>query len=349
MKTRSFAFTAVFALLFNIAAFAAVDKRPKAKKRQVNRLVTLLPASDGVAIFDSKRFFGDALPKVLAANQPLLSEIMAKVNEIQDRTGIDLRKFDQAAVGVRYPKVSAKETDYEPVVVASGEIDFGALVAAAKSASNANYRSELVGDKSMFIFTAKDVVLNKPATPANSKISGIADHVSKGLPNEIALAAIDRNTVAVGLPSRVRETLEAKSRIGADVTGLLPVRETAVVSFAMRTRGGMAQFLPLDNDELGKNIESIQYLAGVADVTADGTSLHVMARTQKAGQAEQLKDTLDVLRLMGKGFLGASKAADKQVYGRMLANARFTHRGTDVTLDLLVPQADIDALIATIK
>jgi len=121
MKTRLFAAASIAALLLNFVGLAAADTHQnKAAKSQSNRLVTLLPASDGVAIFDAKRFLNDALPKLLSANQPMLTEIMGKINEMETLTGIDLRKFDQVAVGVAFRQVSPKETDYEPVAIASG-------------------------------------------------------------------------------------------------------------------------------------------------------------------------------------------------------------------------------------
>ena len=75
----------------------------------------------------------------------------------------------------------------------------------------------------------------------------------------------------------------------------------------------------------------------------------MLARTKKAEQATGLKDTLAGLQMIGRSFLGGSKRADQQVYVRMLKNAKIDSRGNDVTLDLLVPQADIDILVAGIK
>ena len=55
------------------------------------------------------------------------------------------------------------------------------------------------------------------------------------------------------------------------------------------------------------------------------------------------------LQMIGRTFLGGSKRADQQVYARMLKNAKIDNRGNDVTIDLLVPQTDIDILIASVK
>ena len=83
MKMRFFAAAIIAVMLSNFAALAAIDNRhKKVKKRQTNRLVTLLPASDGVALFEAKRFIDEGLPKLLSANQPMLGEILAKINEM---------------------------------------------------------------------------------------------------------------------------------------------------------------------------------------------------------------------------------------------------------------------------
>ncbi|HRI04437.1 MAG TPA: hypothetical protein PLL77_11905 [Pyrinomonadaceae bacterium] len=349
MKIRSIAAAVVAVLLVNTLAFAAVDTRKnKAKKRQTSRLVTLLPASDGVAVFDAKRFLDDALPRVLSANQPMLGEIMAKINEMENRTGIDLRKFDQVAVGVAFKQISAKETDYEPILIAGGDINAGALVAVAKLASKGTYREEKIGERTVYVFALKDVV-QKSTKPTTSKVGGMIDDALKGLSKEIAVTSIDANTLAIGTLPRVRETLEGKTHASADLTSLLSQKETAVMSFATRIPGGMSALLPLDNDEIGNNINSIQVMAGSLDVAASGTNLQVMARTAKADQAQSLKEMLDGLKMLGGAILGGSKRSDQQVYSRMIKNAKIASRANEVTLDLLVPQADIDILVASIK
>lgn len=351
MKTRLFAAASIAVLLLNFVGLgAAVDtRRNKGTKRQSNRLVTLLPASDGVAVFDAKRFLNDALPKLLSANQPMLNEIMGKIGEMETRTGIDLRKFDQVAVGVAFKQVSSKEIDYEPVAIASGDINAGALVAIAKLASNGTYREEKIGERSVYIFTAKAVMQKTSVKTTNSKITDAIDRALKGLSKEIAVTAIDRNTLAIGTLPRIRETLAGGSHVGTDITSQLSSRETAVMSFAMRTPGGMSKLLPLDNDELGTNIDSIQFLSGSVDVLAAGTSLQMMARTKKPEQAQGLKDTLEGLQIVGKAILGNSKRADQKAYARMLDRVKFAVRANDVTLDLLMPQADIDILVAGVK
>lgn len=350
MKTRFFAFAAIACLLLNFVAFAGADTRKqRAKKRQVTRLVSLLPPSDGIAVFEAKRFLNDAMPQFLTANQPVLAQIMAKVTEIEDRTGIDLRKFDNVAVGVAMKQVNAKEVDFETVAIANGDINAAALVAVAKLSSKGTYREEQINGRTVFVFTAKDVMQKTSSQTSNSKIAGMMDKALDGLTKEIAVTTLDNNTLVLGNLKKVRETLEAKTHPSADLTAKLMQNSSALMSFAVKTPNGTSKFLPLDNDELGKNVDSIRYLSGSLDVATAGTSLQVIAQTLKPEQAEGLKSTLEGLQMVGKAILGGSKRMDQQVYGRMLKAAKFTSRGNEVTLDLMVPQADIDILVAGVK
>jgi len=62
-----------------------------------------------------------------------------------------------------------------------------------------------------------------------------------------------------------------------------------------------------------------------------------------------LFETLEGLQFIGKAFLGSAKGANKQVYGRMIENAKFTRTANEVKLDLQVPQNDINVLIGEKK
>ncbi len=347
MKFRLFALAAMACVLLNALGFAADGKRKPVVKPQVSRLISLLPASDAVAVFDAKRFLTEALPKLLSANQPMLKEITGGLTDMESRTGIDLRKFDQVAVGLTVKTLGENDFNFGHVLIASGDINAGALLSVAKLASGGKYREEKIGNASVYVFTVKDAV--QTATTNNSKVASVIDKSVKELSTEIAVTSLDRNTLAIGTLDRVRETVEAKTHLGTDLTNLLSTKETAVMSFAAKMPAGMSKMLSLDNDELGANIDAIQYMSGSMDVAPVGTSLQMMARTAKPDQALVLKDTLEALQLVGKAVLGSSKKPNNAIYGRMVRNAKFDVRGTDVTFELLVPQADIDTLVAAIK
>lgn len=349
MKHKFFALTAVCLLMLNIAGTAFADIKTNKTKKQTSQLVALLPASDAVMTFDSKRFVSDALPQILSGNQPMLSEILGKLDEMKAKTGIDFRQFEQVAVGVTAVYVREKEYDFEPVALARGQINAAALLSVAKLAAKGKYREEKIGDKIVYIFAVKEIAAqNKPQITDAGKAQKFDKMLGK-LSQEIAVTVFDANTLAIGTPARVRQTLEAKTRVGTDITSLLYRKQTSVMNMAAKVPNGMSAFLPLDNDELGKNIDAIQYVYGSMDVSGTNTSVQLTAKTRQNAQAQGLLETLEGLQMLGKAFLGSSKGADKQVYVRMIENAKFSRSTNEVTLDLDVPQNDIDVLIGAKK
>ena len=349
IKTKATAIFTLFVLVLNLSGLALADTRKAKTKRQSNALVGMLPASDGVATFDVKRFFNDALPKVLSANQPMLDKIIGHLTEMENKTGIDVRKFQQVAVGVTMRSNAKNGVDVDPVAIARGDFSADSLISTGKAAAQGKFREEKVGDRNVVIFPAKDVVKkNVPAgvNPANLKIFGT---VIDGMPDEIAVTALDTTTLVIGSLSRVRQTLDRQTTVSTEITSLLSNSETSVCTFAMRVPEGMAKLVSLDKDELGENISSIKLMSGSMDVTAAGASVAMMARTAKAEQAKELFTMLDGMMMIGKAFLGNSKKPEQKVIGRLIENAKIANRGTDITINVAVPQSDIDMLVATIK
>jgi hypothetical protein len=349
MKNRFFALLVVGLLILSALGAAFAQRNPAEGNRQNNRLAASLPASDAVMTFDAKRFMNDALPQILSSNQTLLGNVIGEIDQIKTKTGIDLRQFEQVAVGVAINKISAKEYDFEPLILARGQMNANALLSVAKVAAKGKYREEKIGGKSVFIFAAKEIAeQNKPATQSAQKARMIDRFIGK-LTQEIAVTSFDANTLAFGTVARLRQAVEAKTRIGADVSGLLDRKQGSVMNFAAKLPGGMSAFLPLDNDELGKNIDAIQYLSGSMDVAGANTILQLTAKTERAEQAQGLAETLEGLQMVGKAIIGGMRGADKKVYARMIENAKFTRAANELTLDLQVPQSDIDVLIGAQK
>ncbi|PYT00360.1 MAG: hypothetical protein DMF63_07250 [Acidobacteria bacterium] len=332
MKYRIFAFITLSVLVLTLggSTLASLNAR-----RSGAELVPLLPSSDGVMILDVKRFFGDALPKLLSGNPSTLSQITGHIDKFHSTTGIDIRQFDSMAIGITAKQIADKKYDIDPVVIARGQMTSASLIGAAKLAANGKYKEERIGERTIYIFSPIDLATS--------------NHASEIFKDGIAVTAVDSTTLAFGTLARVRQTVEGKTKVGTDITSLLQQQNpSAVTSFAAKMPPGMKSFLPLENDELGKNIDSIQYVFGNANVAADVASVHVTARTLQNAQATSLHETLSGLQIFGKAILSGAKGADKQVYARLIDNARFSVKGNDVNMDLQVPQGDIDILIGAI-
>lgn len=335
MKYRIFAAIVLSVLVLNLGGSTFADT--KAKKSNASQLIYMLPASDGVVTFNVKRFFGEALPKLLSSNQPMLAKINTKIEDYHEKTGIDVREFDEAVVGVSSRQIADKKYDIDPVVIARGQMTSASLIDSAKTRANGKYREENVGGRVIYIFDSKSVA---KATP-NAKVVGEEA--------EVAMTAIDERTVAFGELGRLRMTLERKTKLGSDLIVMLEQNPTAVSAFAARPPAGLKSFIPLDNDELGKNVDSIKYVYGSADVVGDSATVRVTARTAQNAQAKSLFDTLDGLQKFGKAFLSSARGDDKKVYARLVDNAKFSLKANEVMFDLTVPQSDIDILVGMLK
>lgn len=352
MKKKISVLLIVFAFCSNaFGATFADTKTNKIERQAQQQLAALLPASDGVITFNTQRIFGEALPRVLAANQPMLKDILSKIDEVKTKTGIDLRQFEQFTIGVSNKKVSASEFEFEPVVLARGTFNAGALVSLAKVALNGKYREEKSGDKTIYIFmppqppVKSSAPQNNKTQSKNSAFEKALDKMMEKLSREFAVASFDNNTLAIGTTARVRETLQNKMGMNPEILSLVNRKPNALMSFSLEMPAGMSGFINLDNDELGKNLDSIRQISGAIDLADKSAIVSLAAKTLKPEQAQALKETLDGLQMVGKALLGGGKGADKMVFSRMIENVRTSSSGNEVMLDLQVPQSDIDILV----
>jgi hypothetical protein len=349
MKKKIFALVTVCAVVLSAVSVGFADTKRQKKAKTDNQLLALLPPSDAAMTVDAKRFFGEALPQILSGNQPLLAEILSKFDEIKAQTGIDAKQFQQVAIGVNAIKGEGTSYNFEPLLLARGQFNVAGLVAVAKIASNGKYREEKIGNKTVYVFSAKEIIEQNKGKITNSMISKILDKLLAGLSNELAVTAYDNKTLALGSLARVREMFETKTRISGEVLGLVSRKPNAIINFGAKVPSGLSQFIELDNDELGKNLDAIRLLSGSMDVLDGSTSVSFSAKTVNAEQAKGLKDTLDGLQAVGKALLGNAKSPDKKVYARMIENAKIAQSGNEVMLDLQVQQADLNVIIGAKK
>lgn len=335
-------FFAVVAVVFFLSA--ATFAQTKAQKP----LAAQLPASDGVLTLDVQRLLNETAPQILSGKPQTLNGINRKIDEIRDKTGLDARQFEQIVVGAAMKTVSAREVDLEPVFLARGKYNAGALIALAKLAANGKYREEKLGARTIYVFTGQEIInQNKPQTK-NSFFDRMIERMIKGLTREIAVASFDDNTLVFGTLARVRETFETKPRVSNEVLSLIGRKPNAVMSFGAKLPNGLSNFIALDNDELGNTLDSIRQVSGALEVANNTTNLSLAAKTTNAEQAQSLHETLEGLQMIGRAFLGG-KSEEKKVLVRMIDSLRLTRNLSEVMIDLQVPQSDINILLANMK
>lgn len=333
------------------AAFADTHADATAKKQaQATALASKLPISDGVLTFDAKRLITEALPQILSGNPQMLGDLTSKIDALKNKIGIDVRQFEQVAIGFNLKTGAGGKSTVEPVILTRGSFNAPALLAVGKIAANGKYREEKIGDKTIYIFSIADSIKkDKTAGGKGSFFEQMLNKIFDGLNKEIAVAAFDNNTLTFGTLARVRETFTGKARISSETLSLVDKKANAIMSFGAKFPNGLAQIVNLENDELGANLDGIRQLSGFMEVAGANTILEVTAKTDKSEQASALQSTLVGLQSVFTNILLGSKSDDNKVYGRLLKNAKFSQTGSDITLNVQVPQTDIDVLIGKIK
>ena len=348
MKKKIFALLTVCAVVLSAVTVSFADSKDDKKAKTNNQLLALLPPSDAAVAVDAKRFFGEALPQILSANQPLLTEILGRFDEIKSRTGIDFKQFQQVAVGVSSIKPLENGYDFEPLVLGRGQFKADGLITIAKTASNGKYREEKIAGKTVYIFSPQEVIEQNKGKIGNSAFGDILNKILVGLTKEMALTTYDDNTLVLGSLVRVREMFESKTRISTEVLDLVSRKPNALMNFGALVPNGLSEFMPLEDDELGNSLKGIRQLFGSVDVSSGNTAISVVAKTVEAPQAKFLKDTLTGFQAFA-GILKASKREDQKIYGRMLENTKIGQNGTEVTIDLQVPQTDLNVIVGAKK
>jgi hypothetical protein len=153
MKRKIYALLAFCSVIFGAVGTGFAQTKDVKSIKPTNQLLALLPPSDAALTVDTKRLTTEALPQVLSANQPMLTEILTHLDELKSRTGIDYKQFHQVVAGASSIKEVEKGYDYEPVVLARGQFSAPALMIAAKMAGKGKFREEKVGDRTVLVFS----------------------------------------------------------------------------------------------------------------------------------------------------------------------------------------------------
>jgi len=349
MKFRVFTALSIAILALNFAGSTLADGSKK--KAAGADLVTMLPASHGVVSIDVKRLLNEGLPTMLSSKPEWVAQMNEGIDGFRGKTGLDLRMFDQAAVGVNVTDLGNGKFDLDPVVLAKGDFNAGSLIAIAKVASDGKYREEKVGTHSLIIFSVKKAA-DKAAAKAgevDGRTNSIMESVGDSLSEEVAVTALNSNTLAFGTVARVRETLDRKTKISPQLNALLAKYPNTIAKMAATVPSGLSKFVPMENDEIGNNIDSIRAISGAFNVTPVETTFMLSAKTLQAAQAKSLYELMDGMMAWGGNLLSASKRDDQQVFGRLLKSAKLSQKGTMIDLTLPVAQSDIDSLIGMIK
>lgn len=334
-------------VLLTTAMFVSGDAK-KVSAQSASDLVSQLPASDAVATLNLKRVMSDALPQLLASQPAKLAELNAKIEEVKAKTGIDLRQFEQVAMGVNLVPGRAGAVEADPFLLMRGSFNAAGLIAVGKIAAKGKFRQEQISGTTVSIITMPEST--KPA--AGQQDGKIEKAIDQSMSGEFAVYPFDTNTLAFGKLSKVRSVLTNKTatnHVSADLTTLVNRNPNALMSFAGNVPTGTSTSFGMGNDQIGRIIASLRQMFGSVDINDGNTSLLLSARTAEEPQAKELEDSLLGLQMLGKGFLGSKGDEKSQAITRAVGNLKITRSLSEVQLQANISQADLDVLIKGIK
>jgi hypothetical protein len=299
--------------------------------------LSYLPAADGIALIDVRRMLNETMPRIMAGDLAKLAQANAEIEKFKMRTGIDPRAFDRVVLGMRYTYPSAKVTKLETVAIAHGTFDAKALAAAARIAANGTYREEKYRGATIMI-----VIINN-----RMKLLGLWDIRF----SELAVCALDANSLAIGTLPNVRAAIEAGqrgSRANSDLVSLATRDPGAVIGFGANLPRELMTNLNVGNDTIAKDAGSIRQVygsMGAIGSSESDVSLMLVARTDSAEAASNLNDTVTGLKQLGGLFIGRMAPARKALAQSALDNLKITTRGTEVEIKTQVAAASLASVI----
>lgn len=283
--------------------------------------LSYLPASDGIAIIDVRRMLNETMPRILSGDPAKLAQANADIDNFKTRTGIDPRAFDRVVLGTHYTFPSAKVTKLETVAIAHGTFDAKALAAATRDAAKGKYREEKYRGATIMIVAINDQM----------KLLGVWDMRV----NELAVCALDANSIALGTLPNVRAAIDAGpkgNRANNDLLALATRDPKAVIGFGANLPRELMTNLGVGNDTIAKDVAAIRQVYGSMGSTENDVSLLIVARTDSAEAANNLNDTVTGLKQLGGLVIGRLAPARKALAQSALDNLKITTRGTEVEI-----------------
>lgn len=187
-------------LLLPLALLFALVQ-PAAAQSDSRQALSALPDSQAVLYVNAHRIIHDVLPHVMPP-----AEYAKMLNEAQ-KVGIDVRGIDYVTVGARFADPPPANNLPDFVVVIHGNFNTDMLLALghmAAGSQNITPRKETYGSKTLEIIDLQSI----GKKPEGADAQG--DEQPKPMPYpEVAVMALDTNTLVAGVPSYVKALVDA--------------------------------------------------------------------------------------------------------------------------------------------
>lgn len=263
---------------FNYRGRTAAAPRPLSSATE---LLGMLPASDAVAFIDTQRTLSEVIPHIFINETTTMARINQEIDEFRDETGTDARQFDAIAVGVRFKKTSAPETEYVTGFV----------------------RGRFAASQAISTAQAK-VKPKRPVKWKEEQYEGTTIYITESH-GGFCIAAFDANTIVFGDVEGIRAALDVRAgrgtRVDSSLVELATIDASAFAGFAANVPPTITRQVA-GSDEFGKTFESISKVYGSADATATTGALSITLRSETSEQAQALAEKLESLKQLANFY-----------------------------------------------
>ncbi|HEY8184889.1 MAG TPA: hypothetical protein VIF64_02405 [Pyrinomonadaceae bacterium] len=320
---------AALVLSLSIASIGFAQ-RGRTTSRPAPTLLSSLPPSDAVALVNVNRVLDEALPKLLAENPAKLADVTAELEKFKTQTGLDPRSFDQIALGLSYKYPREGITKISTAVLAHGTFNAGAMVAAGRLAANGKYVEQKYQGKTIHVFTFDRQI----------RLFGLWDVKVR----DLAVTALDGNTLALGALDAVRGTIDAirtGKRANPELIALASRDPNAILGFGGNISPALMENLRLSNDSVARELTAVRQVYGTLGMTSTDLELMLAARTVDTYSAKNLGDTVEGLKQFGALFINRLSAAKGTLARTALDNLKITTVGNELQIRTAVAQSQV--------
>jgi len=150
---------------------------------------------------------------------------------------------------------------------------------------------------------------------------------------ELAICALDANTLAFGALPNVRSAIDAGRR-GSDANqGLAALASrdpNAVIGFGANVTGALMKNLNVGNDAIAKDVNSIRQVYGSIGTSEAEVALFLAARTDSPEAAKSVSETVTGLKQLGAIVIVRLAPPKRALAQTALDNLKITTRGSEV-------------------
>lgn len=295
-----------------------------------------LPSSDVVGFVDARRILTEIAPRIFAKDPASLARMTTSLNDLNNKTGINLLAIDRIAVGVQFIGTVTRHLnkgDIGVAIIAHGDFDSKKFIAFIESETKGKGRHETYGGKLIHI--------EPPPTPPEKKSERETG----------ALTFLDEHTIVLGDLPQVRATIDAaatgKGRVDPLLVQLATQDATTLIGMVGNVPSSLTQDLsasatPGDEGEqaLAKAVANIRQVFLSITPTPAAFNTVVGARMGSAEQAQSMVDLLFGIRQQTAPYVEDKTARD------LLNNIQITAVGDQVRISDSIPNEVVESFAA---